>query len=132
MNGFIFHRLGLPGSDHVNPSATMAIREIGFRITLFKIVLHAFILLNLSGVLGPGSQVPARLVVIGFGVLLIGVGDLLPRTRPNLAVGIRTARTLGSRRIWVQLHRVAGYAAVAFGVVIVIAGAFLPIPSCRR
>jgi uncharacterized membrane protein len=37
-------------------------------------------------------------------------------------IGIRTARTLEDRELWLQMHRVAGYVAVLFGVVVMIAG----------
>ena len=59
------------------------------------------------------------------GTLFIAVGNILPRTRPNLAIGIRTAATLRDRGVWIQTHRVAGYVAVALGLVITVAGLFL-------
>ena len=60
------------------------------------------------------------------GLTLVGVGDLLPRTRPNIVLGIRTPRTLADRRVWTETHRVGGYVAVELGVVIALSGAFLP------
>jgi uncharacterized membrane protein len=62
------------------------------------------------------------------GLLLIRIGDLLPRTRPNLVFGIRTPRTLVDRQLWMQIHRVAGYVAVGLGAVLVVSGAFLSQP----
>ena len=70
-----------------------------------------------------------RVAVILFGLLLIACGNLLPRTRPNLAFGIRTRRTLANRELWMHIHRVAGYVAVALGLVIVLAGVFLTKPA---
>jgi hypothetical protein len=64
-----------------------------------------------------------RAVVVLFGLFLIAIGDALPRTRPNYFVGIRTVRTLEDRELWMRLHRVAGYLAVAAGAAIAIAGA---------
>jgi hypothetical protein len=129
VNYLVFQRIGRNGSTDEDVSSMLAIREIGFRLTLFKIALHVLILANLAPGFELRSIVPARLVVVLFGVLLIGIGDLLPRTRPNLAVGIRTSATLANRDFWIRLHRVAGYAAVAFGAVIVVAGAFLRNPT---
>src|SRR5439155_16350611 len=63
-----------------------------------------------------------RIVVVLLGVVLVGVGNLLPRTRPNVAVGVRTARTLASARLWQQVHRAGGYATVALGVAVVLIG----------
>jgi hypothetical protein len=129
VNYLIFQRIGRNGSTDEDVSSVLAIREIGFRLTLFGIALHVLILANLAAGFELRPIVPARLIVVLFGVLLIGIGDLLPRTRPNLAVGIRTSATLKNRDFWIRLHRVAGYAAVALGAVIVVAGAFLRNPT---
>ena len=124
-----FQRRGRNGSIDEDVSSVLSIREIGFRLTLFEIALHVLILANLAAGFELRSIVPARLVVVFLGVLLIGIGDLLPRTRPNLAVGIRTAATLANRDLWIRLHRVAAYAVVGFGAVIVMAGTFLRNPT---
>jgi uncharacterized membrane protein len=57
--------------------------------------------------------------------VLVAVGNLLPRTRPNVAVGLRTARTLASTQMWQSVHRAGGYAIVALGVTIAVAGVAL-------
>jgi uncharacterized membrane protein len=56
------------------------------------------------------------------GITLMAIGNLLPRTRPNLALGIRTARTLMDRQLWVLTHRISGYVLVGVGIVTVISG----------
>ena len=66
-----------------------------------------------------------RGVVMLLGVTLVGIGNLLPRTRPNMALGIRTARTLSDRQLWMLTHRMSGYATVAVGVVTLFASVFL-------
>ena len=129
VNYLIFQRLGWNGSADEDLSSVLAIREIGFRLTLFQITLHLLLLANMATGFELRSIVPARLVVVFFGVLLVGVGDLLPRTRPNLAVGIRTSATLADRDFWIRLHRVAGYAAVGLGAVIVVVGTLLRKPT---
>ena len=125
----IFQRLGRRRNGDADPTSWVAVREIGFRISLFNIALHLLILGSLTGLLGAELIAPARLVVVFFGLLLIGISNLLPRTRPNLAVGIRTPLTLENRDAWIGVHRVAGSAGVAFGIVIVIAGTFLRNPT---
>ena len=97
---------------------------IVFRVTLFLMVLHGLLLGALTGSLNSSAWAP-RVVVVLFGVLVMSVGNLLPRTRPNLEFGIRTSRALGDRRVWIQTHRVAGYAGVCVGATIVICGLFL-------
>jgi len=66
------------------------------------------------------------------GAFLIGIGNLLPRTRPNLAIGIRTSRTLSDRDLWMRTHRIAGYLVVALGLVILVAGIAVPAPVGPR
>ena len=63
-----------------------------------------------------------------FGLVVVRIGNLLPRTRPNLALGIRTPRTLADRRVWMLTHRTAGYLSVVLGIIIAIAGVMDAIP----
>jgi uncharacterized membrane protein len=62
------------------------------------------------------------------GVTMISIGNLLPRTRPNLAIGIRTQLTLSDRALWMRVHRWAGYIVVAGGVVVVLSAITVPPP----
>ena len=62
------------------------------------------------------------------GLTMIGIGNLLPRTRPNLAIGIRTHRSLADRTLWARIHRAAGYLLVTSGMVIVLASVAAPAP----
>ncbi len=55
------------------------------------------------------------------GMLLIVIGNLLPRARPNWFVGIRTPWTLSSDRVWEKTHRFGGRVFVAGGLLITIA-----------
>lgn len=103
---------------------------IVFRVVLFVIALHGLVLGAMLGLFWGRAWAP-RTVVVLFGLILVGVGDLLPRTRPNLVIGIRTARTLSNRQLWIQTHRIAGYVAVGLGMVIAITGLFLPGPMMR-
>ena len=58
-------------------------------------------------------RVVAHGVPLMLGLTLIVIGNLLPRLRPNLVIGIRTARTLSDRGAWARANRTAGYAAVS-------------------
>lgn len=60
---------------------------------------------------------------IGLGILLIIIGNVLTRVRPNWIFGVRTPWTLSSDLSWRETHRVAGYLFVAVGVVVLILGA---------
>jgi uncharacterized membrane protein len=110
------------GSDRDGHREAEAVhRAIAIRLVLFVMALDVLVMLNLGGVEWIRAQGP-RLVVVLFGSVFIVIGNLLPRIRPNLALGIRTSRTLSDRPFWIRLHRTCGYLSVVLGVVIVVAG----------
>ena len=86
-------------------------------IMLFMLALHV---VALRAALGYPVQMQ-RILPIGVGVLLIVIGNLLPRARPNWFVGIRTPWTLSSDRVWEKTHRFGGRVFVAGGLVITLA-----------
>jgi len=88
------------------------------------LVLQALALATLADVPGLRPIAPRAAAVL-VGLFFIGVGNLLPRTRPNLLIGIRTGRTLEDRELWTRVHRTCGYLAVAFGSVVAFASALL-------
>jgi uncharacterized membrane protein len=63
-----------------------------------------------------------RLVLPGAGLLLIVIGNILPRARQNWFFGIRTPWTLSSERVWERTHRVGGYLMIVLGAMLVVAG----------
>ena len=107
-----------------NGSADRAIQGIVFWVVLFLMGVHTLMIAVLFSVewVQPWAK---RGVVMLLGVTLVGIGNLLPRTRPNMALGIRTARTLSDRQLWMLTHRMSGYATVAVGVVTLFASVFL-------
>jgi uncharacterized membrane protein len=86
-------------------------------IMLFMLALHV---VALRAALGHPVEMQ-RILPIGIGVLLIVIGNLLPRARPNWFVGIRTPWTLSSDRVWEKTHRFGGRVFVAAGLIITIA-----------
>jgi len=86
-------------------------------IMLFMLALH---IVALRAALGYPMQMQ-RILPIGVGVVLIVIGNLLPRARPNWFVGIRTPWTLSSDRVWEKTHRFGGRVFVAGGMIITIA-----------
>lgn len=109
------------GSD---PIVDTTYKAIIFQVLLFLTALHTLLLTNLIGV----SWIRAwagRGVLVLLGLLLMGVGNLLPRTRPNLVIGFRTSRTIADRRIWMQTHRIGGYVAVCLGAVVMASAVFV-------
>lgn len=97
---------------------------IVFRTMLFVFAMNALLMLALTDamdVLGTHTW-GKRVVVVMLGLTFMAIGNLLPRTRPNIAFGVRTARTLSNTQLWQQVHRASGYTTVALGAVILIGG----------
>lgn len=115
----LWSEIGSDREGHREAEATH--RAIATRLVLFVMALQVLLMLNIAGIDWIRAWGP-RLVVVLFGSVFILIGNLLPRTRPNLALGIRTSRTLSDRPFWIRLHRTCGYLSVALGVVIVVAG----------
>jgi uncharacterized membrane protein len=114
--------------ERANTDLTLATYDaLMLRFLLFLMGVHATVLIGLTGLLRDRHWA-ARIVPVLLGLAMIGIGNLLPRTRPNLAIGIRTARTLADRAQWGHTHRIAGYAVVALGFLVLIAAIALPPP----
>jgi len=89
-------------------------------ILLFMLALHLSLLATMLG--RPMSVM--RLMPVGVGLLLIGIGVLLPKAHANWFIGIRTPWTLSNDRVWERTHRVGGRVMIATGILIA-ASAFL-------
>lgn len=76
-------------------------------------VLLATLLLGVRPWLG---YVPPLLL----GVLIVAVGNALPRVRPNAIVGVPTPWARRSERAWALTHRSGGYLLVALGLGIIV------------
>ena len=57
-----------------------------------------------------------RVTSLGVGGLLIVMGNLMPRVRPNWFIGIRTPWTLSSDVVWRKTHRFGGAALLVAGL----------------
>lgn len=71
------------------------------------------------------------LLLIGIGILLVLIGNALPKSRPSFFVGIRTPWTLTDTDNWIATHRLGGKLMMAAGLITVIA-AFVPIAPAWR
>jgi hypothetical protein len=121
----------LAAHDHVrqgNGAFTRTYDAIVFRVVLFIGALHGTVLTGLlgRGVVDRTGPIVPRLAPVLLGAGLITIGNLLPRVRPNVAIGIRTSRTLRDRDAWLRANRTAGYVAVALGFAIVAAALLVP------
>jgi uncharacterized membrane protein len=62
-----------------------------------------------------------RVIPIAIGMMLVAIGNQLPRARSNWWFGIRTPWTLSNERVWERTHRVGGYLMMASGLVMIVA-----------
>lgn len=88
----------------------------------------AFVVVVHLAALGVSLGWPFRIdtvVSVAMGALLIVIGNLLPRARPNFTFGVRTPWTIEDARVWARSNRIGGYLLVAAGTV-TIGAAFLP------
>jgi hypothetical protein len=102
-------------------SAALSRFEPTFHTILFA-VMSLFALCHLA-LLGSLLGWPAwsyRLLVVLYGLGLMAVGNVVPRTRPNWIVGLRTKRTLSDPMIWARTHRIFGGAMVVAGLLVIV------------
>jgi hypothetical protein len=102
------------------------------RILIFIVAIHLAVLsglLAVAGVIPPIQFSLARVVPVLLGLLFVTVGNLLPRTQPNLVIGIRIRSAMSNGRVWKDIHRIAGYVSVALGVVLIAAAGLPPGPQ---
>ena len=123
----IYMVLRVVGMRSPAPHAQEPITRIALHVVAFVIGLHVLMVCTLAGV-GWAHALGPRAPVVLLGVALAAAGNILPRLRPNLALGIRTARSMDDVRLWSHLHRRAGRGVVALGVVICAAGLLLAGP----
>lgn len=90
---------------------------IVFLVMVFVVALHALVMAELAAEYVPKIWA-MRAVVVLLGLTFVAIGNLLPRTRPNVAIGVRTKQTMTNGQLWNQVHRVGGYVTVFWGVVI--------------
>src|SRR5215831_10675943 len=131
----VYVQLGLMlDGRRVEAAGREAYDAIRFRLVLFILALHGIVLLGLlgRGLLAHNSPIIARLTPLTLGAALVAVGNLLPRLRPNPALGIRTARALTDRTVWMRTNRHAGYIAVALGVALIAIGTTITPGSAFR
>ncbi|MGO8764167.1 MAG: SdpI family protein [Limisphaerales bacterium] len=95
---------------------------IRLAMALFFSVMSVGVLLT---PLCPAIQVPV-IACSGVGVLLMVLGNLMSKLRPNWFCGIRTPWTLESREVWARTHRLGGRLMMACGGLIFVFGLLLP------
>jgi uncharacterized membrane protein len=111
-----------------SPTAVVEVHDaIMLRIAFFVLGVHAMMLARLFDLLRGHAWTP-RVVPLMLGLTIVSVGNLLPKTRPNLAIGIRAERTLSDRTLWVRIQRSMGYLLVTLGALLILSAITIPAP----
>jgi uncharacterized membrane protein len=110
-----------PRREHVERSSG-ALGWVLLSIVGLLAYMHALMLRAMlgDGALGSGA------LLFGVGVMLVVLGNALPKIRSNFWTGIRTPWTLSSERVWHRTHRLGGMTMAASGVLTIVAALALP------
>ncbi len=68
-----------------------------------------------------------RLIALGIGVLLMLLGNLMPKIVPNALIGVRIPWTFASDRAWYAANRLGAWILVGIGGGLILCSLFLPI-----
>lgn len=73
----------------------------------------------------PGTVNIERVVISLVGCLFIVTGNILPKTKTNFYMGIKTPWTLSHPDVWNKTHRLGGRIMFVVGIMLVVAGILL-------
>ena len=91
-----------------------------FRFMLVM-VFAGLLEVNIKAGFDPNGVEMHRLVPIMLCILIIVLGNYLPKCKHNYTIGVRTPWTLASETVWTKTHRLSGVLWVASGIVMLIA-----------
>jgi uncharacterized membrane protein len=85
-------------------------------------------LLTITAVTAFGISVPTTEIIFAIlGILMLFIGNYMPKVKPNYVLGIRLPWTLSSEVVWVKTHRFSGWVFLVIGLLFLV-GIFLPAP----
>jgi uncharacterized membrane protein len=90
------------------------------RLTLMLFLTALQVVLVMAAL---GRQVDVALVVsLGVAAMLLVIGNVMGKIRPNWFVGVRTPWTLSSKTSWNKTHRLAGWLFMVMGLTVAVTG----------
>lgn len=95
-------------------------RLFQYGLTIFFLILVAFFEYLAFNPQYEGEQ----LLILLLAILLIGIGNYLPKVPQNYFLGVKTPWTLANEYVWKKTHKVCGYIFVGIGVIIAVCGLF--------
>lgn len=100
----------LEGSAHV------------LRASWIGVLLLSVLIALTIGLPAYGVELPVKTVFVGTGVLLVMIGNALPKSRPGFFVGIRTPWAITDTDNWIATHRLGGRLFMLAGLAIILTG----------
>ncbi len=91
---------------------------------LTAIFLAIEVMLVLIGTGAPVNVV--QVLAVAFGVLLLVLGNAMPKSQPNSFAGIRMPTTLRDPANWQATHRLGGVLAIVGGLILITAALLVP------
>lgn len=110
---------------HANSNGKV-IYFVGIAMSVFESIIIACSMISAKQVVDLGITHEKfdtiKIVLIAFGVLFILLGNIMPKTRTNLLVGLRTPFSMHNEAIWRDSNRFGGILLVIGGVMNIIFG----------
>ena len=94
------------------------------RISWIGMMVIMAIVAGVIGLPAWGITPPVNAIMLGVGLLLVMIGNALPKSRPGFFVGIRTPWTITDTDNWIATHRLGGKLMLLAGAAIVITSLF--------
>ena len=91
------------------------------RASWIGIMLLFLIIQGTIGLPAYGVDVPVNAIMIGVGLMLVMLGNALPKSRPGFFVGIRTPWAILDADNWIATHRFGGKLMMLAGFAIIVA-----------
>lgn len=70
-----------------------------------------------------------QVIGLALGVLLVVLGNAMPKSQPNSFAGLRLPTTLNDPANWQATHRLTGLLCIIAGIVLIVAALLLPAPT---
>lgn len=104
-------------NDPKKANASKRIKIIGkWTVPILSVLMQSSIITNAVGIKISISMY----VSIGLGILIMIIGNYLPKCKQNYTVGIKTPWTLNNEEVWNKTHKISGYLWVVGGFIITI------------
>lgn len=85
-------------------------------------IMLLFVIIQLTiGLPAYGIDMPVNAIMLGIGLMLVMMGNALPKSRPGFFVGIRTPWAIMDADNWIATHRLGGKLMMLAGLAIIAA-----------